>query len=309
MGIVIVGRGVSLENAGEGVKLYFATWRGDQLSQSSVWQAACGQVFFSTGVGFGYYTTYASYNRKFANAVQDAIIVVSANVTFEIFIAFGVFGIVGFLGLHPDTTTMGGSFDIGFITFPAALEALPGSNFWSAIWFLTLLVLGISSAFAMLDAVITMTLDAHPHFKRIWVVTGYVILCFLVSLPLCTEFGYHLLNNVDAWINNLALVFVVWAECVAATTVYRWKDVISQVGLPSFVVYNVGYFSGMILSVILGHAVSPEAGAGLGFGLFVAGLVGSLHLARTPEYAAPRFWAKRPITNRLWWLAFYSVSI
>src|SRR5690242_13699733 len=309
MGIVIVGRGVSLENAGEGVKLYFATWRGDQLSQSSVWQAACGQVFFSTGVGFGYYTTYASYNRKFANAVQDAIIIVSANVTFEIFIAFGVFGIVGFLGLHPDTTTMGGSFDIGFITFPAALEALPGSNFWSAIWFLTLLVLGISSAFAMLDAVITMTLDAYPHLKRIWVVTGYVTLCYLVSLPFCTEFGYHLLNNVDAWINNLALVFVVWAECVAATTVYRWKDVISQIGLPSLVVYNVGYFSGMILGVILGHAVNPEAGAGLGFGLFIAGLIGALYLARTPEYAAPRFWAKRPITNRLWWLAFYSVSI
>lgn len=307
MGIVIVGRGVSLENAGEGVKLYFATWRGDQLSRSSVWQAACGQVFFSTGVGFGYYTTYASYNRKFANAVQDAIIIISANVTFEIFIAFGVFGIVGFLGLHPDTTVMGGSFDIGFITFPAALEALPGSNFWSAIWFLTLLVLGISSAFAMLDAVITMVLDANPHYKRIWVVTGCVTLCYLVSLPFCTEFGYHLLNNVDAWINNLALVFVVWSECVAATTVYRWKDVISQVGLPAFLVYNIGYFSAMILGVILGHAVSPEAGAGLGFGLFITGTLGALFMARTPEYVAPRFWASRPITNRLWWLAFYSV--
>jgi solute carrier family 6 GABA transporter-like protein 1 len=44
MGIVIVGRGVSLENAGEGVKLYFATWRGGQLSSPGVWQAACGQV-------------------------------------------------------------------------------------------------------------------------------------------------------------------------------------------------------------------------------------------------------------------------
>ncbi len=228
MGIVIVGGGVSLDNADEGIKLYFATWRGDQLSQSSVWQAACGQVFFSTGVRFGYYTTYASYNHKFANAVQDAIIIVGANVTFEIFIAFGVFGIVGFLGLHPDTTVTDGSFDIDFITFPAALEALPGSKFWSAIWFLMLLVLGTSSAFAILDAVITKTLDAHSHFKRIWVVTGCVVLCYLVSLPFCAEFGYHLLNNVDAWINNLALVFVVWAECVAATTVHRWRDVISQ---------------------------------------------------------------------------------
>jgi hypothetical protein len=44
MGIIIVGRGVSLENAGEGIKLYFATWRGSQLSSPGVWQAACGQV-------------------------------------------------------------------------------------------------------------------------------------------------------------------------------------------------------------------------------------------------------------------------
>ena len=48
MGIIIVGRGVSLENAGEGVKLYFATWRGEQLSSPAVWQAACGQVSSSS---------------------------------------------------------------------------------------------------------------------------------------------------------------------------------------------------------------------------------------------------------------------
>lgn len=29
---------------------------------------------------------------------------------------------------------MGGTFDIGFFTFPAALEALSGNNFWSAIY-------------------------------------------------------------------------------------------------------------------------------------------------------------------------------
>lgn len=51
--IILVGRGVSLENAGAGVKLYFATWRGAELAKGQVWQTACGQVFFSTGVGFG----------------------------------------------------------------------------------------------------------------------------------------------------------------------------------------------------------------------------------------------------------------
>ena len=52
--IIILGRSVSLENAGRGIKLYFATWNGDQLARGQIWQTAVGQVFFSTGVAFGY---------------------------------------------------------------------------------------------------------------------------------------------------------------------------------------------------------------------------------------------------------------
>lgn len=51
--IIFVGRAVSLENAGEGIRLLWATWRGSQLADGTVWQVAVGQVFFSTGVGFG----------------------------------------------------------------------------------------------------------------------------------------------------------------------------------------------------------------------------------------------------------------
>lgn len=89
MTIIIVGRGVSLENAGRGVKMYFASWHGDQLGRGQIWQTACGQVFFSTGVGFGYYISYASYNQKWANAVQDSFILVCCNCLFETIAAFG----------------------------------------------------------------------------------------------------------------------------------------------------------------------------------------------------------------------------
>lgn len=51
--IIFVGRALSLDNASEGVKLLWATWRSDQLASGTVWQTAVGQVFFSTGIGFG----------------------------------------------------------------------------------------------------------------------------------------------------------------------------------------------------------------------------------------------------------------
>lgn len=104
MVIIILGRSVSLDNASEGIKLYFATWYSDKLADGQIWQTACGQVFFSTGVGFGYYISYASYNTKYANAVQDAFILVCSNCLFETVAAFAVFGVVGYLGINPDNT-------------------------------------------------------------------------------------------------------------------------------------------------------------------------------------------------------------
>jgi SNF family Na+-dependent transporter len=97
--IILIGRGGSLPNAWGGIRLYIGTWHTSKLSSGQIWTAALGQVFFSTGVGFGYFTAYASYQSKFANAVQDALIICCSNSAFEVFAAFAVFGVVGFLGM------------------------------------------------------------------------------------------------------------------------------------------------------------------------------------------------------------------
>ncbi|CZT23802.1 related to sodium-neurotransmitter symporter [Ramularia collo-cygni] len=118
--IIFVGRAVSLENAGEGIRLLWATWRGSQLADGTVWQTAIGQVFFSTGVGFGYFTSYASYNQKHSNAVMDAFLICGSNVLFENFAAFSVFGVVGFLRMWPQDGVRLGAFVVGFLTLPEA---------------------------------------------------------------------------------------------------------------------------------------------------------------------------------------------
>ena len=111
--IIIVGRSLSLENAGAGVRLLWATWRGDALRSGVVWQTAVGQVFFSTGVGFGYFTSYASYNQKHSNAVMDAVLICVSNVLFENFAAFAIFGVVGFLRRWPQDGERLGAFVVG----------------------------------------------------------------------------------------------------------------------------------------------------------------------------------------------------
>lgn len=312
MTIILIGRSCSLNNAAEGVKLYFATWHGEKLGGAKIWTDAVGQVFFSTGVGFGYYTAYASYNRQFSNAVQDAFIIVCSNCLFESIAAFAVFGIVGFLKLWPDENPPMASFAIGFVTYPEAITQMPGANFWAVLFFFTLMLLGISSSFAMLDAIVTLLMDSDwgRMASRPMVATSLVVLCFLLGLPYCTHFGTYFLNGIDWGVNNIALVFVVWAECVSATTIYRYKDVAGQVGMPSLITYNAGFFGGQILGVIVGNVVSPAAGAGVGFGIFLIGLVVSLAISHHPDMltAVPKFFLKNKYFTILYFVAFYSVS-
>ena len=68
--IILIGRGVSLPNAGEGIKLYFATWRTSALESPQIWQAAFGQIFFSIGVGFGY-VRWSISKKKYIDVSLD----------------------------------------------------------------------------------------------------------------------------------------------------------------------------------------------------------------------------------------------
>lgn len=200
-----------------------------------------------------------------------------------------------------------GSFDVGFLTLPLAITEMPGANFWAVALFFTLEVLGYSSAFAMLDAIVTLVMDSGIRFSRPVVVTALVIVSFPCSPPYCTEFGYYLLDGIDRWINGVSLIFVVFAECVSATTVYRWKDVVASEGAPAWIVYNAGYFGGLVFGVAVAHAVSRVAGTSLGFGLYIAGSTISTLVGRTPESPAPRFWSRSVNVSRFWHVVFYSV--
>lgn len=308
--IIIVGRSVSLENAGEGVRLLWATWRGGQLASGTVWQTAVGQVFFSTGIGFGYFTSYASYNAKHSNGVMDAFLICGSNVLFENFAAFAVFGIVGYLRRWPEDGVRLGAFVVGFLTLPEAVLQMPGANWWAILLFFTLVVLGFSSAFVMLDAVVTMAVDSGLKLSRPVIVTSLTIMSFLICLPFCTEFGYYLLDGIDRWVNNVALIFVVWSEVTSATTVYRWTDVVDQTGLPAFVTYNVGYFGGQVLGISLAHGIgNPGAGVGAGLGFFAAVTIVSVLVSKVPVTKAAGFWKRNSYLSRFWFLAFYSVMI
>jgi solute carrier family 6 GABA transporter-like protein 1 len=262
---------------------------------------------------------------------MDAILICSSNVLFENFAALAIFGIVGFLRRWPWESDRLGAFVVGFLTLPEAVLQMPGSQFWAFLLFFTLIVLGFSSAFVMLDVVATLLVDSGLKYSRPTIVSVLTLACFLMCLPYCTEFGYYLLDGIDRWMNNVLLIFVVWAEVTSASTVYRYKDVISETGKPAFVVYNFGYLFGQLLGIIVAHVTGePGFGAAAGCGLYVVCAIISIVLAKGAEplemrldkhngwivRLLKRYWnpdskfgqGVRTVFSRFYYLAFYSVS-
>lgn len=100
-----------------------------------------------------------------------------------------------------------------------------------------------------------------------------------------------------------------WSEVSSATTVYRWKDIVQQTGLPAFVVYNVGFLGGQVLGISLAHGInSPGIGAGTGIGFYFLMAIVAVIIARNPNVDVPSFWNRTALFRKFWYLAFYSVS-
>ncbi|KAF5251245.1 hypothetical protein FANTH_3680 [Fusarium anthophilum] len=307
IGILAI-RSLSLPNASDGFKLYVGTWRSESLEGPRVWQDAFGQMFFSIGVGFGYFTSYASYNNKFANAVQDAFIIALSNSAIEIVSALAVMGVVGFLAINPGDVDPLSTFSSGFFYYPQALAEMPGSNFFSALFFITLVLLGLTCVFALSEVLVTLLCDTNMG-QRIprWIIsTSVIVLGLLTSLIYSSEFGFSVLDAVDAFVNDVALFITVFSETYMACTLYRWKDPVDQIGAISYFVFNGGYVLSLFLGLLIGHLVSAPAGAGVGFGVFIGCSLFTAFFGKTPSIPAPRFWGNNAILSRFWYAAFYS---
>lgn len=77
-----------------------------------------------------------------------------------------------------------------FIVYPEAIATMPGSNFWSIIFFLMLITLGLDSTFGGLEAIITAFCDEYPTLlsrNREVFVGLLLVVVFLLSLPTCTQ--------------------------------------------------------------------------------------------------------------------------
>ena len=98
MGFIII-YSLSLPGAGIGINaLLSPDWF--KLFDVNIWIVAFAQIIFSLSMGQAIAVTYASYLPENSRLTDNVLVVVASNSLFEIFVAFGVFSILGFMSMN-----------------------------------------------------------------------------------------------------------------------------------------------------------------------------------------------------------------
>lgn len=193
---VFLGKACTLDGASDGVKSYIGEWDMSVLTdRPDVWSTAVSQIFFSLSVTFGTMTAYGSHCPRGENAFTNSVVVGFSNSMFSFLSGFAVFAAMGHLayeqGVSVDDVPYAG-FSLVFGTWPVVFGSLPGGEHWVRLLFIDLFLLGIDSAFSILEGPLTVTLD-KVGFENIpkWKMAGiFCTVAFLLSLMYGTYFWY-----------------------------------------------------------------------------------------------------------------------
>lgn len=149
-------------------------------------------------------------------------------------------------GVDVDAVAVSGP-SLLFGTYPIVLATLPGGIHWVRLLFFTLFLLGIDSAFALVDAVVTVTADSVPgaNLSKMKIVSGWCVLGFLIGLLYATDAGFRFLDVFDFYINFL-LIIVGLFECFAVGWVTGLEQQCEELGSKTVVAYIFTTFGSII---------------------------------------------------------------
>ena len=233
--LVLVVRGVTLPGAADGIATYLRPdW--SRLKDTKVWMDAYGQIFFTLSVGFGIMIAYASYLPKDADIATNAVITCVVNCLYSFIAGFAVFGTLGFMALKKGVAVSAvakGGPGLAFVAYPEAIANMPWApQLFGAVFFLTLIVAGLSSSISIIEAFASALLDKF-QFSRFWTCTVLCVIGFFGSLVFATRGGLHWLDIVDHFLNNYGLVTVGLLECVLVALVLGPKLMRGHINLTS----------------------------------------------------------------------------
>lgn len=227
---IMVMNGFTLKNCDIGFRMYLKGYVNDEpidvqakLASGPMWTEACAQIFFTLSICWGVMVSYASYLPKDAPVIKNGFAVSLINCSFSFFAGFAVFAVVGYLnGMGSPVADKTSSIGLAFIAYPAAIEMMPGANFWALLFSITLFMLGIDSAFAMVEGTVIIVQDSALGKKLSKFVTA-TILCVigaLASIVFCFNWGFFLFDSIDHYLNVYLVMLMAILQSVGASWIH-----------------------------------------------------------------------------------------
>ena len=222
------------------------------LLNINIWLAAFSQIIFSLGMGQAIAITYASYLPENAKLIDNAIIIVASNSAFEIFTAFGVFSILGYMSATsgtPMVQLISEGTSLIFIVFPMIFNIMgPIGRILAPALFLSILFAGISSTFAVFEPMLSSTLSKF-NWSRGKTTTILCIIGCAFSLILTTGISSYLVEIMDSFVNSFGVLLLIAIQCIIFAWIYGLENIIPNLNKMSRI--HVGKKWSFIIKYIL----------------------------------------------------------
>ena len=120
-----------------------------------------------------------------------------------------------------------------FVVYPAVFNIL---GQWAYVigplFFLTIFIAGLTSILTMIEP-LSFSIQNKFDISRKRTVTALCIIGGLMSMVYATAFGGTLLEYVDAYINQIAVLFCIILECILFAWVYKAENLVDYLNSKS----------------------------------------------------------------------------
>lgn len=222
------------------------------LTRVDIWISAFAQIIFSLSMGQAIAMTYASYLDEDAKLNDYVLLVVASNSGFEIFTAFGVFSILGFMAVNsgvPIDQLITEGTSLIFIVFPTIFDAMGGiGRILGPLFFLAILFAGITSGVGYFEPLANSLADKFAISRK----KATTILCvigFLISLCFTSGIGSYLVSIVDGFVNEFGILLIIAIQCVIFAWMYGIEHLVDILNKNSY--FKVGRVWIAIIKYIL----------------------------------------------------------
>ena len=228
--IVLVIQALTLDGSMEGLNALFTPDWG-ALTHGSVWISAVGQIFFSLSVGFGIMITYASYVDRKTDMTGSGAVVGFSNSGFELLAGIGVFAALGFMAQAAGTEVsevVTNGIGLAFVAFPTIINEAPGGVVIGVLFFVSLLLAGVTSLISIVEVVIGAVRDKVGISRTAATFVVGVPMGVVSVLMFSTTGGIYVLDTMDAFVNSFGIIAVAAVMMLAITYVFRKLGVLQR---------------------------------------------------------------------------------